>query len=109
MDEDDFHFKNIVDKNTIFYRTKAKLQAWNPNFYLFLKDMFGFKDIHDKKNDTKKDVLYLDEDSAKIDSCFNLQAKRTQRKFQFDTLKYAVIEGSSLTFLGLVKYNSAKD
>ena len=72
MDEDDFHFKNVVDKNTMLYRTKAKLQAWKPNFYLFLRDMFGFKDIHDKKKDTKKDVLYMDENSANIDSCFNL-------------------------------------
>ena len=72
MDEDDFHFQNVVDKNTIFYRTKAKLQAWNPNFYRFLKDIFGFQDIHDKKKDTKKDVLVMNENSANVDTVFNL-------------------------------------
>ena len=109
MDEDDFQFKNVVDKNTVFYRAKAWLQTKNPNFYKYLKDMIGFQDIHDKRKDTKKDVLFMNENSANIDSVFNLKAKRSMRKFNFDTLKYAVIEGSSLTFLGLVKYNSAKD
>ena len=42
MDEDDFQFKNVVDKNTVFYRAKAWLQTKNPNFYKYLKDMIGF-------------------------------------------------------------------
>ena len=81
MDEDDFHFKNVVDKNAPGYRTKVKLHAWSPSFYRLIKDLFGFQDIYDKKKDTKKDVLFMNEDSAKIDHIFNLKAKRSQRKF----------------------------
>ena len=42
MDEDDFHFKNVVDKNAPGYRNKVKLHAWSPSFYRFIKDLFGF-------------------------------------------------------------------
>ena len=57
-----------------------------------------------------KNRVTVNKESQKVDMIFNVRQKRISDVFKMhDTIRYAVIEGSSVTLLGLVKYDASQD
>ena len=70
--------------------------------------MFDERDPLSEKNRIR---LKIDKKANKLNEVFNLRHKRSMDNW-FDVrekIKYAAIEGGSMTLLGLIKYNAEKD
>ena len=58
----------------------------------------------------KQAAIYVDEKTACIDGFFNTKKKHMFSQFQnIEEIKYKVREGSSVTLLGLINYDSKSD
>ena len=70
--------------------------------------MFDERDPLSTKTTIK---LKVDKSAIKLNEVFNLRHKRVLDNWYDirEKIKYAAIEGGSLTILGLVKYNSESD
>ena len=73
-------------------------------------------DERDPLNLKTKQNLKINKDALKLDEVFNLRHKRRQIIYMpegtvamEERVKYAAIEGSSLTLLGLIRYNVQTD
>lgn len=59
----------------------------------------------------RKEALVLHREAAQLESVFNLKGKRKidPMNIAYDKVKFAAVEGGSLTLLGLIKYDSNSD
>jgi len=65
----------------------------------------------DDKRSVRKEALVLQKEAAQLESVFNLNVKRKfdpMNEFK-DKVKFAAVEGGSLTLFGLIKYDSNSD
>ena len=75
------------------------------------KDCILFDEREPLSSRGKMAVLKVGKDGFKLDESFNLRHKRSQENIwiPIDQVKYVALEGSSLTLLGLIKYNAGSD